>query len=156
MSFLRKFLESIREICYNVIINKKLCQEVWVMGSYINTYMKSVEAALENDSTDYEALKREHLVQIGFIQHERLIHLLVTIMCCILLFIGLCVFFISELTPFLIVDALLLILVFCYLIYYFFIENSTQKLYRLYNRICAKLEPSNKTVSDILTCKEMT
>ena len=126
------------------------------MGSYITTYMKSVEAALEDENTDWQALKREHLVQIEFIQHERLIHLIVTVMCCLLLFIGLCVFFISELIPFLIVDGLLLILDFCYLIYYCFIENSTQKLYRLYNQICAKAEPENKTVTDILTQKKLT
>lgn len=126
------------------------------MGNYIKTYMKSVETALEDENTDFEALKREHLVQIEFIQHERLIHLMVTIMCCILLFIGLCVFFLSDLMPFMIINGLLLILVFCYLIYYFFIENSTQKLYRLYNKICAKLEPDNKTVTDIFTKKELT
>lgn len=126
------------------------------MGSYITTYMKSVEAALDDDNTDWEALKREHLVQIEFIQHERLIHLIVTVMCCLLLFIGLCVYFISNLISFLIVDGFLLILDFCYLIYYCFIENSTQKLYRLYNRICAKAEPDNKTVTDILTQKKLT
>ncbi|MBP1547988.1 MAG: hypothetical protein J6A37_15500 [Oscillospiraceae bacterium] len=126
------------------------------MGSYISTYMRSVEAALENESTDWDALKREHLVQIEFIQHERLIHLMVTIMCCLLLFIGMCVFFISELTPFLIVDGLLLILVFCYLIYYFYIENATQKLYRLYNRICLKAEPDNTTVRDAVGTNKMT
>ncbi len=125
------------------------------MGNYIKTYMKSVEAALEDESTDLEALKREHLVQIEFIQHERLIHLLVTIMTCLLLFIGMCVFFISGLTPFLIVDGLLLILTFGYLLYYFYIENSTQKLYSLYNKISAKLEPDNKTIADVLTTKAM-
>lgn len=126
------------------------------MGSYITAYMRSVEAALEYENTDWQALKREHLVQIEFIQHERLIHLIVTVMCCLLLFIGLCIFFIAELIPFLIVDGLLLILDLCYLLYYCFIENSTQKLYRLYNRICAKAEPENKTVTDILTQKKLT
>lgn len=126
------------------------------MGSYIDTYMKSVEKALEDKETDISVLKREHLVQIGFIQHERLIHLLVTIMCCILLFIGMCVFFISGMTSFLIVDGLLLILVFCYLIYYFFIENATQKLYRQYNRICKIAEPDNETVAKVIASDKMT
>ncbi len=123
------------------------------MGSYIKTYTKSVEKALEDENTDFEALKREHIVQIEFIQHERLIHLIVTVMVCILLFIGMCVFFISQIIEFLAVNALLLILAFCYLIYYCYIENATQKLYRLYNRICAKLEKDNKTVQDIFTNK---
>ena len=77
-------------------------------------------------------------------------------MCCILLFIGMCVFFLSQLTAFMVVNALLLILDFSYLIYYFFIENSTQQLYRQYNKICAKLEPDNKTVTELLTDKKMT
>lgn len=55
-----------------------------------------------------------------------------------------------------VVNALLLILDFSYLIYYFFIENSTQQLYRQYNKICAKLEPDNKTVTELLTDKKMT
>ena len=83
------------------------------MGSYIKTYMRSVDKALEDENTDFAALKREHLV-------------------------------------------LLLILDFSYLIYYFFIENSTQQLYRQYNKICAKLEPDNKTVTELLTDKKMT
>lgn len=125
------------------------------MGSYIKTYMQSVEEALENEDTDFQALKREHLMQIEFIQHERLIHLMVTIMCCLLLFIGLGVFFISGVTAFMAVNFLLLVLVFCYLIYYFYIENSTQKLYRQYNRICVKIDPECKTVTDIFTKKEL-
>ncbi len=126
------------------------------MGGYITTYMKAVEAALENEDTDFETLKREHLVQIEFIQHERLVHLMVTIMCCLLLFIGLGVFFISGMTAFMAVNGLMLILVFSYLLYYFFIENSTQELYKQYNRICAKLEPDNRTISDLLTAKKLT
>lgn len=94
------------------------------MGSYIKTYMRSVDKALEDENTDFAALKREHLVQIEFIQHERLIHLMVTIMCCILLFIGMCVFFLSQLTAFMVVNALLLILDFSYLIYYFSLKTA--------------------------------
>lgn len=126
------------------------------MRGYINNYIASVEKALEDENADLEALKREHSIQIGFIQHERLVHLMVTIMCCLLLFIGLGLYFFTGLTALLIVDGLMLILVFGYLTYYFFIENSTQKLYRLYNRICAKLESDNSTVTGILTNEKMT
>lgn len=126
------------------------------MKKYINSYISSVEKALDDESTDFFALKREHLVQIGFVQHERLVHLIVTVMCCLLLFIGLGVFFLSRLWEIMIVNGFMLILVFGYLMYYYYIENITQKLYRLYNRICVKLEPENSTVRDILTSKEMT
>ena len=115
------------------------------MGQYITAYLKAVEAALADESgkIDLDALKKEHLQQIEFIQHERLIHLMVTIMVIIILFIGLVIFFITSITAFAIVDALLLILAFCYLGYYFFIENTTQKLYCIYNRICLKIDEKN-------------
>ena len=46
-------------------------KEGHIMGSYIKTYMRSVDKALEDENTDFAALKREHLVQIEFIQHGR-------------------------------------------------------------------------------------
>ena len=117
------------------------------MGPYIKTYMKNVDNAIADESTDFEALKREHLVQIGFVQHERFVHLLVTVMVCILLFIGMCVFFLSQMKAFLIVDGLLLILSLCYLLYYFFIENATQRMYRQYDLMSRK--PDDPTVDSI-------
>ncbi len=119
------------------------------MGPYIKTYMKNVDNAIADEGTDFEALKREQLVQIGFVQHERFVHLLVTVMVCILLFIGMCVFFLSQMKAFLIVDGLLLILSLCYLLYYFFIENATQRMYRQYDLISRKTEPDNATVDSI-------
>ncbi len=127
-----------------------------VLRKYINAYMKKVENALADDNTDLEALKDEHLRQIGFIQHERLVHLMVTIMCCILLFMCLGIFFICGLKAFIVVAGLLLILVFAYLLYYFFIENATQALYRQYNRIAAKLSGSGSTVEKLLNDDNMT
>ncbi|MGN0665104.1 MAG: hypothetical protein ACI4KF_01120 [Huintestinicola sp.] len=110
------------------------------MGNYIKAYIRSVEAALRDENTDLEKLKEEHLKQIGFIQHERLIHLIVTVFVGIVLFIGMVLFFVSGIQGMLAMDMLLLILTICYLGYYYFIENSTQKLYRLYNRMVVKCE----------------
>ncbi len=126
------------------------------VGGYIKTYMKNTEAALGDDSTDLEALRREHLVQIQFIQHERLIHLMVTIMCCILMFIGFVIYFLSNITAIMIVNGLLLILCFAYLSYYFFIENAVQAMYRQYNRICIKLAGQDTTVTKLLDNEKLT
>ena len=98
------------KICYNSI--KYNLTEAVDMGGYIKTYMKNVENALKDDSTDLDELKRQHLVQLQFIQHERLVHLLVTIMCCILMFIGFLIFFVSGIRAIMIVNGLLLILCF--------------------------------------------
>ncbi|MBR4223404.1 MAG: hypothetical protein IKR73_01190 [Oscillospiraceae bacterium] len=109
------------------------------MKKYITTYMKNVDAALSDSTTDLELLRQEHLIQIGFIQHERFVHLLVTVMCCIVLFLCMGVFFICGLKAFIVITALMLILSFAYLLYYFFIENAVQAMYGQYDEIVAKI-----------------
>ena len=75
------------------------------------------------------------LTNIKFFQHERLIHLLVTI------FVGLgtIMFFdiaiTNELISFLILGLITLILFICYIFYYYFLENSVQELYDHYNSL---------------------
>lgn len=119
------------------------------MGSYIKNYMKAVDDAIEKDDTDFEALQREQLVQIGFIQHERIVHLIVTVMCCLLLFLGLGIFFLCGLLAVMAVNVVLLVLVFAYLMYYCFIENRTQQMYRQYNRICKRLHPNDPLINSL-------
>ena len=52
------------------------------MGNKLKAYMKELQKLLENDSEieNIPLLKKELLVEIGFWQHERLIHLLVMIL----------------------------------------------------------------------------
>ena len=68
---------------------------------------------------------------------------IVTILCCILMFIGFAIYFLSGITAIMIVNGLLLILCFAYLTYYFFIENAVQAMYRQYNRICIAIGRQN-------------
>ncbi|MGN0642043.1 MAG: hypothetical protein ACI4JJ_02750 [Huintestinicola sp.] len=128
------------------------------MKKYIRAYIASVEKALADDGTDLRKLREELLIQTGFIQHERLIHLIVTVFVGLVLFIGLVVFFVSEMTAFLAVCALLLVLTFAYLAYYYFIENSTQQLYRLYNRISVKIfeQDNDEKTASVYNNKDMT
>ncbi len=95
------------------------------MRKKILDYMKELE---ESDSIDIKDL----LVNIKFFQHERLIHLIVTV------FVGLgtILFFgIGLLTDnlfFLILALITLILFAFYIFHYYFLENSVQKLYDYY------------------------
>ncbi|MBO5138115.1 MAG: hypothetical protein J6B89_00535 [Bacilli bacterium] len=43
-------------------------------------YIKYVDSVIKNSDNDLEVLRREHLIKINFFQHERLIHLLVTLL----------------------------------------------------------------------------
>ncbi|HAS78286.1 MAG TPA: hypothetical protein DCS38_00805, partial [Ruminococcus sp.] len=108
------------------------------MKKYIDDYVAYIEKYLENpDPETIENIRKEHLVQIQFIQHERLIHWLVTMFVGILLFICIAVLVISpESSVMLPLVLLFLILVIPYLLYYYYIENITQKLYTLYNKLC--------------------
>lgn len=108
------------------------------MRKYFSEYIAAVLAALENENTDFAALKDELSVKIAFMQHERLIHLLVTILFALLLFLCLIAFFVSEVMGMLAAALLMLALLIPYIAHYYFLENGVQKLYRLYDSVCKK------------------
>lgn len=78
------------------------------------------------------------LVHIQFYQHERLIHLLVTIFVGLgtIMFFGIAIS--SEMLSFVIVGMITLILFFFYIFHYYFLENSVQELYDLYDSLKEK------------------
>lgn len=49
------------------------------MERRILTYRKYMDGLLLREDADWEQIREEHLVQVGFFQHERLIHLIVTV-----------------------------------------------------------------------------
>lgn len=49
------------------------------MEKRILTYRKYMDELLLREDVDWERIREEHLVQVGFFQHERLIHLIVTV-----------------------------------------------------------------------------
>jgi len=107
---------------------------------YFSRYIAFIEAALENDGTDFAALRSKMLVKIGFMQHERLIHLLVTILFALLMFMSLIAFFVSGNIGMLAAAVLMLALLIPYIAHYYFLENGVQKLYALYDEVCARLD----------------
>ena len=86
---------------------------------------------LENERVD----KKELLDKISFYQHERLIHLLVTILVAIssILFTFMGLLLNNYLL--LIISIILFILFTFYIIHYYFLENSIQKMYIYYDKI---------------------
>ena len=79
--------------------------------------------------------KAELLVQIGFFQHERLIHLIVTALFALLtvLVFGLVAFAFSPWAALLFL--LLFVLLISYVKHYWLLENGTQKLYEYYDKM---------------------
>lgn len=109
------------------------------MHKYITEYIRSAEALIDTDGTDLELLREEFLRKLEFFQHERLIHLIVTLMVVVAMFISFVLIFISDIEGFAVLSLILLVLTAAYLGHYYFLENSVQKMYRIYDRISHKL-----------------
>lgn len=114
------------------------------MKDYVSAMMKlSSEIADGKGISEQEKdeILREMLVQIGFFQHERLIHLIVTV-----LFAFLTIFTITA-TCFLnnsyygllfcLMAVACLVLLVPYIHHYYILENGVQKLYEIYDAIRA-------------------
>ncbi len=102
------------------------------MKKYLNDYITDIDEIIKSKKITKEVIN-EHLIKIQFFQHERLIHLLVTLFYCVfmLIFMGLGVIFIG----FFIIGLILLIFVLCYIVHYFRLENGVQYLYKQYDML---------------------
>ena len=110
------------------------------MKSEIKEYKALVKKTLDDDSkeTDWRQLVEDMTARIGFYQHERLVHLIVTMTFAIMTV--LCLVF-SGGAPNLIMllGGLFLLLEIPYVLHYYFLENSVQELYTLYYKAKEKL-----------------
>lgn len=106
---------------------------VIAMRKYLYDYIKSIDTLLENSKKIDEKTIKEHLIKIQFFQHERLIHLIVTLfyVTFMIIFIGLGVIF----WGFIICGCILLIFVLFYIFHYFKLENGVQYLYKQYDKM---------------------
>lgn len=101
-------------------------------------YIKEVEEKLRNKKTNYKELADDILVHLGFFKHERLIHLLVTMLVSIVTVILLVTTFFVENLILLIILLIFVVLEFFYMKHYYFLENSVQYIYTLYNEAYEK------------------
>ena len=107
------------------------------MGNKLKDYIKKIESIIEAEekSDDIEKVKRNLLTEIGFWQHERLIHLLVTILFALLtMSVFILILFYHTWGTLALLLALLVLLV-PYIRHYFILENGVQKLYTLYEAL---------------------
>lgn len=77
----------------------------------------------------------EHLVQVGFFQHERLIHLIVTVTFALLELLAIVLSMISDSLFTLLLPVVILILLVPYIRHYYILENEVQKMYVQYDRM---------------------
>jgi Flp pilus assembly protein TadB len=112
------------------------------MKERILNYMKQIDDMLENppEGIDYENEIKKHLVQIGFFMHERLIHLIVTVLFAVM---TLAAIFFAVAAPsiglLLLIVALMCLLV-PYIMHYYLLENGVQKMYKQYDEMLRRKE----------------
>lgn len=114
------------------------------MGQRILQYRKFMDEELlrlskEQNVTEEEIrrIKKEHLVQISLFQHERLVHLIVTVTFALLEMLAILLTVVSrELFPILLSGALLILLI-PYVRHYYILENEVQKMYGQYDVLCS-------------------
>ena len=101
------------------------------MWKRLKAYRDRIQALLDADdpTTDWEATRREHLVQISFFQHERLIHLLVTLAFALMELISIVAALLAVHPLVWLLSLLFLVLLVPYLVHYYHLENGTQELY---------------------------
>ncbi len=112
------------------------------MKERILEYRNRIDKLLaeNNKKTDWQEVLDEHLIQVGFFQHERLIHLIVTVLFAILEFLCVGTYIISGEIYVLALIGILLVLLIPYIMHYYLLENETQKMYDQYDRILKHLK----------------
>ena len=106
---------------------------------YMDVLLKELDEKNDKSKEELHSLRDEHLVQISFFQHERLIHLIVTVLFAILEVVSLVITVISP-EPFsLLLTLVILILLLPYIRHYYILENEVQKMYKQYDKLSRKI-----------------
>ena len=84
---------------------------------------------------EWSKILEEHLTQIGFFQHERLIHLIVTVTFALMTLISMIASVTICMPLLLALSLLFLVLLVPYIFHYYTLENEVQKMYTQYDEI---------------------
>lgn len=111
------------------------------MREYLQNYINEIDKKIKMKQIETQDIEN-HQIKIKFFQHERLIHLLVTLFYGLFLLIST---IISIKTPlFLIILYIILIILIFYVRHYFFLENKVQYLYKQYDEMIKLTKKENK------------
>ena len=110
------------------------------MEKRLKDYLKKLE------NIDYDGLDEEKrrmicedlLIQIGFFQHERLVHLIVTVLFALLTMMSLVLVIFDGNIAEMVLMLLFFVLLVPYVRHYYILENGVQKLYTYYDWISRK------------------
>ncbi len=104
------------------------------MKEYMRSYIKETDRYIAgNRYRNINEVLRNHLRKLKFFQHERLVHLFVTLFYA--LFSILFTFLINSSYCFIPVALILYVFLIFYIIHYFNLENGVQYMYKQYDKL---------------------
>lgn len=101
------------------------------MTKFLKNYIKEVELLLKKDTKNWQLVLERNLEIINFMQHERIIHLLVTLSFGLIFILMTLFLWLYPTLVLFVADLLLIGLLIPYIFHYFNLENGVQKLYRI-------------------------
>lgn len=107
------------------------------MVKYLKAHEENIKSILDSGehNSSWRELSEFNRTQIEFLQHERLIHLIVTMSFGMFLLMGVLIFILGGMLFYIALPALFLLMLIPYIIHYYKLENGVQRLYSLHNEI---------------------
>ena len=102
------------------------------MKKYLDDYIKELEN--KKNKIDIEELK----AKISFFQHERLIHLIVTLFFSLFAIIFTFISLYTTNIYIYVISLILYVFVVFYILHYYYLENGVQKLYKIFDKLNRK------------------
>lgn len=127
-------------------------QRILQYRKQMDEWLEKMEQSVQDGNAEHVTQEfirdklEEHLVQVGFFQHERLIHLIVTVTFALLELLAIVLSVISASLFTLLLPVVILILLVPYIRHYYILENEVQKMYVQYDRIQKLLRRNERAV----------
>jgi fatty acid desaturase len=104
------------------------------MKKYMDDYVKKIDQYISNNKhKDIEDIIRIHLRKIKFFQHERLVHLIVTLF--FALFAIIFSFCININNLFILITFIFYIILIFYIFHYYYLENTIEYMYKQHDKL---------------------
>ncbi|MBQ8413396.1 MAG: hypothetical protein IJX12_07325 [Lachnospiraceae bacterium] len=110
------------------------------MKKRILAYLEYIDNIIEKEDRNWDREIEKHLIQIGFFAHERLVHLIVMVLFAIGTLMGILYLNYSGKMIILALVVAFMVLLVPYVMHYYLLENSVQKMYVQYDIMLNKKE----------------
>lgn len=112
------------------------------MKKRITEYLTRIDKLLTNppQDVDWEDEIEKHLIQIGFFMHERLVHLIVTMVFAILTVLSILYAINNATIGMLLLIVAFMVLLIPYIMHYYLLENGVQRMYKQYDEMLYRKE----------------